>query len=81
MDGMGSSRPIVATSIPECRLYADLFDVADSHDAFQSAVDSILKRGSDDGRAPARHALARENSCAKVVRRVLATLDEDRAGS
>ena len=29
MDGMGSGRPIVATSIPECRLYAHLFDVAD----------------------------------------------------
>jgi len=74
MDGMGATRPIVAMSIPECRLYSDLFDVADTHDSFLAAVDSILKQGSDDGRAPARHALARENSCAKVASRVIAAL-------
>ena len=28
-DGLGSTRPIVATAIPECRLYEHLFDVAE----------------------------------------------------
>ncbi len=29
MDAMGSGRPIVATAIPECRLHAERFDVAE----------------------------------------------------
>jgi len=75
MDGMGSSRPIVATSIPECRLYAELFDVAESHEGFIEAVNVILKRGSNDGRSAARHAWAWSHSCAAVAAEVLATLD------
>ena len=38
MDGLGSSRPIVATAIPECRLYSHLFDVADDATGFVDAV-------------------------------------------
>ena len=53
MDGMGSGRPIVATAIPECRLYSELFAVAEDADAFLDAVESIRARGSDDGRAVA----------------------------
>ncbi len=34
MDGLGSGRPIVATAIPECRLYSRLFDVAEDAAAF-----------------------------------------------
>jgi hypothetical protein len=76
MDGMGSSRPIVATSIPECRLYAELFDVADTDEAFIEAVRRILKEDSDDGRSLLRHAWARSHSCAAVAAGVLATLDQ-----
>jgi teichuronic acid biosynthesis glycosyltransferase TuaH len=74
MDGMGSGRPIVATSIPECRLYAHLFDVADDDDSFLAAAGAIIKNGSDDGRAGLRHSHARENTCALVARRVLAAI-------
>ena len=69
MDGMGSGRPIVATAIPECRLYAELFDVAEDHDAFLSAVERLLANGSDDGKAGLRHAHARRNTCGRVGRR------------
>ncbi|APW59651.1 glycosyltransferase [Paludisphaera borealis] len=79
MDGMGSSRPIVATSIPECQLYDELFDVAATREAFVGAVDATLRQGSDDGRAAARHAWARAHSCAAVAAGVLATLNLDAA--
>jgi teichuronic acid biosynthesis glycosyltransferase TuaH len=78
MDGMGSGRPIVATSIPECRLYAHLFDVAEDDDSFLTAVGSIIENGSDDGRAGLRHSHARENTCALVAMRVLATIGQSR---
>jgi teichuronic acid biosynthesis glycosyltransferase TuaH len=74
-DGLGSTRPIVATAIPECRLYEHLFDVAGDHDAFLRAVGSLLARGGDDGRAGLRHDHARANTCAVVARRVLQVLD------
>lgn len=75
MDGMGSSRPIVAMSIPECRLYSELFDVVDTREAFIEAVRRIVSEASDDGRAELRHAWARSHSCAAVASSVLATLD------
>ena len=62
---MGSTRPIVATSIPECRLYEELFDVVETHDAFVEAVAAILKRDSDDGRAADRHAWAASHTCCR----------------
>lgn len=79
MDGMGSGRPIVATDIPECRLYREQFDVPDSVDDFVSAVQAIVARGSDDGRAGLRNAFAREHSCRRTAERVLQLLD-DQAG-
>lgn len=78
MDGMGSGRPIVATSIPECRLYAHLFDVVPDDDSFLAAARSIVENGSDDGRAGLRHSHARENTCALVAMRVLATIGHGR---
>jgi len=77
MDGLGSGRPIVATAIPECRLYAHLFDVAGDAESFLAAVQAILDAGSDDGRAGLRHAHAYENTCARVADHVLATLGHD----
>jgi teichuronic acid biosynthesis glycosyltransferase TuaH len=74
MDCMGSSRPVVSTAIPECRLYDELFDVAESDAGFIAAVQSILDRGSDDGRAEARHEFARRNTCACMVERFLSWL-------
>ncbi|WP_165246074.1 glycosyltransferase [Paludisphaera soli] len=75
MDGMGATRPMVATAVPQCRLYSELFDVAESRDAFLEAVTRILDRGSDDGRAADRFAHAADNGCAAVASRVVATLD------
>ena len=63
MDGLGSGRPIVATAIPECRLYSHLFDVAEDAGAFVDAVQSIVASGSDDARAGLRHAHARDHTC------------------
>jgi len=76
MDGMGATRPIVSTAIPECALYTDLLDVADSPGSFIEAVRSILDRGSDDGRAARRLAHAEANTCAAVAARVIAMLDD-----
>ena len=44
MDAMGSGRPIVATAIPECRLHAERFHVAEDADEFIAAVREILDR-------------------------------------
>ncbi len=74
MDYMGTGRPIVSTDLPECRLYHHLFDVADSAEGFLDAVRSILRTGSDDGRAGDRHAWAEANTCARVVERLLGWL-------
>jgi len=71
MDYMATGRPIVSTDLPECRLYAHLFDVAPDADAFLGAVGAILDSGSDDGLAASRHAWARENTCRRVVDRLL----------
>jgi glycosyltransferase involved in cell wall biosynthesis len=73
-DCLATGRPIVSTALSECRLYGDLFDVADSPDAFVEAVRSVVEAGSDDGRAPARHDHARRNTCAAVVGRLLDSL-------
>jgi len=75
MDLMGSGRPVVATSIPECRLYAHLFHVVDDADSFLGAVSSILDAGSDDGRATLRHDWARTHTCRRVADQLLDWLD------
>ena len=71
MDYMGTGRPIVSTALPECRLYGDLFDVAEDTGSFLDAVRGLLAAGSDDGRAAARFAWARANTCRRVVERLL----------
>ncbi len=63
MDYMVTGRPIVATAVPECRHYRELFHVAEDEGEFIAAVRSILDAGSDDGRAARRHEWARANTC------------------
>lgn len=71
MDFMGTGRPIVATSLPECELYGRLFDVVDTSERFIAAVKRIVANGSDDGRADDRHAWSRANTCREVARRLI----------
>jgi teichuronic acid biosynthesis glycosyltransferase TuaH len=71
MDTMGSGRPIVATALPECRLHAERFHVAEDHDAFLAAIREILDQGSDDGRAALRHSFAVAHSCHRAGERIL----------
>jgi glycosyltransferase involved in cell wall biosynthesis len=73
-DGLGSGRPIVATALPECRLYSHLFDVVEDAASFVDAVRSIVAADSDDGRAGLRHEHARENTCRLVAGRLLRVL-------
>ena len=68
---MGSGRPIVATALPECRLHAERFHVAENRDEFVEAIRTILRQGSDDGRAGLRHAYALSNTCHEIGERVL----------
>ena len=75
MDCMATGRPVVTTAVPECRLYDELFHVADGPDAFLSAVRSVLDSGSDDGLAGARHEHAIQNTCARVAERMLDWID------
>jgi teichuronic acid biosynthesis glycosyltransferase TuaH len=74
MDYMATGRPIVSTALPECGLYRELFDVADSPTEFIDAVERILASGSDDGRAPLRHEWAEANTCRRVAERFLSWL-------
>jgi teichuronic acid biosynthesis glycosyltransferase TuaH len=75
MDSMGSGRPIVATAIPECRLHAERFDVAESSDEFIDAVRRILGQHSDDDRAGLRHAYALANTCHGIGERILGLIE------
>lgn len=59
MDYMASTRPVVSTALPECRLHDNLFDVAEDGEEFLAAIGRIVSLGSDDGRAEARGRLAR----------------------
>jgi hypothetical protein len=76
MDYMGTGRPIVSTALPECRLYDHLFHVAASTEEFIEAVRSILETQSDDGRAQLRFEWARDNTCRRVVERLLSWLPD-----
>ncbi len=71
MDYLATGRPIVSTALPECRLYGDLFDVAETPEDFLGAVARIVAEDSDDGRAGVRHAWAEANTCRRVVERFL----------
>jgi glycosyltransferase involved in cell wall biosynthesis len=71
MDYMGSGRPVVSTALPECRLHAERFDLADTPEAYIEAVARLVERGEDDRRADERFAFARDHSCARVVERFL----------
>jgi teichuronic acid biosynthesis glycosyltransferase TuaH len=75
MDAMGSGRPIVATAIPECRLHAERFPVAEDAAEFLAAVGRILDHESDDGRTAMRHAYAVAHSCRSVGVRLLDLID------
>ena len=70
MDYMAAGRPVVSVDLPECRLYAHVFDVVPPGD-FAAAVTRRLAGGPDDGRASARWDLARRESCRAVVSRLL----------
>jgi glycosyltransferase involved in cell wall biosynthesis len=71
MDAMGSGRPIVATAIPECRLHAKRFHVAESAEQFVDSIRTILEQNSDDGRSALRHEYAIANTCHRVSERIL----------
>jgi glycosyltransferase involved in cell wall biosynthesis len=60
MDYMATSRPVVTTPVPECRLYDHLFEVADTPSDFVAAVRKVVDQGSDDGRATLRWTTARD---------------------
>jgi glycosyltransferase involved in cell wall biosynthesis len=74
MDYMATSRPVVCTPLPECRLYGHLFEVAESSDDFIGAVRRVVAQGSDDGRAALRWEAARaatwERTAAVMLRRL-----------
>ena len=67
MDYMATSRPVVSTALPECRLYDHLFSIADSHEEFIEAIRSIVARGSDDGLAEERWHAAKEATWEKTA--------------
>jgi teichuronic acid biosynthesis glycosyltransferase TuaH len=76
MDYMATSRPVVTTPVPECRLYDHLFEVADTPSDFVAAVRKVVDQGSDDGRAPLRWKTARsatwERTSATMLRHIQA---------
>lgn len=80
MDYMATSRPVVTTPLPECRLYDHLFDVAESPAAFSSAVRSVVSRGSDDGRASLRWEAARAATWERTSAAMLCHLRARTAG-
>ncbi|MFO0959963.1 MAG: glycosyltransferase [Isosphaeraceae bacterium] len=76
MDYMATTRPVVATDLPECRLYADLFDVADSGGVFIEAARRIVESGGDDGRAKARWLTARERTWTRAADGILGRIQD-----
>ena len=74
MDYMAAGRPVVATDLPECRLYSHLFDVVEPGD-FAEAVRVRLASGPDDGQAGLRLDHAQANSCRVVAGRLLDWID------
>jgi teichuronic acid biosynthesis glycosyltransferase TuaH len=70
MDYMAAGRPVVATNLPECRLYSEVFDVVEST-SFAEAVTRRISEGPDDGRATLRLEIGRANSCRNVVGKLI----------
>ena len=75
MDAMGSGRPIVATAIPECRLHAERFHVAENADEFLAAVRRILDQQFRRRPRGVRHAYALANTCHGIGERILDLID------
>jgi hypothetical protein len=80
MDYMATSRPVVSTALPECRLYHDLFDIADTREQFISAIRRLLDRQSDDGRAALRWHRARNSTWERTSARLLEMLTDQFPG-
>jgi len=76
MDYMATSRPVVSTAVPECRLYDGLFHIAADPDTFIAAVERIVACGSDDGRAEERWKLARSRTWEETAAQLLEALWE-----
>lgn len=74
MDVLGTGRPIVSTAIPECRLYRDVFEVAETSSDFVEAVRRLLAVGDPPERRAARLARAADQTCARQMERFLALL-------
>ena len=74
MDYMATSRPVVTTALPECRLYEHLFEVVETPAAFAAAVHRVVAQGSDDGRSSLRWETARattwERTSATLLRHI-----------
>jgi glycosyltransferase involved in cell wall biosynthesis len=80
MDYMATSRPVVCTPLPECRLYEHLFEVAGSDEAFVDAVRRVVAQGSDDGRASLRWEAARAATWERTSATLLSRLREATTG-
>jgi len=74
MDYMATSRPVVSTAVPECCLYTDLFEIAQSEEAFLDCIHRIVASGSDDGRATDRWECARSATWERTSARLLGNL-------
>ena len=81
MDYMATTRPVVATALPECRLYSHLFRIAADSDAFLRAIDEILKNGSRDELARARWEFARHSTWGKTSDRLREMIAERLPGN
>ncbi len=71
MDYVATTRPVVSTALPECRLYTHLFDVAESREGFIQAIRRIVLSGSDDGRAALRWQVAKESTWERTSEKLL----------
>lgn len=80
MDYMATSRPVVSTDLPECRLYAHLFDIADDPAMFIAAIRRVVDRDGDDGRSPERWATARAATWEQTSATLLRHFREQWAG-
>ena len=80
MDYMATSRPVVSTALPECRLYDHLFEVAETPAAFTDAVRKVVAQGSDDGRAALRWETARATTWHQTAATLLAHIRSQTAG-